>query len=100
MGEIKQAAEDFLRASELFSQEPKLFANIMDVPIAMTFLAQSEWDEARSLLQKALDARYLKGFGFREGFGSVSEFNQKFNVAIPQDLSEMLEPPEDGNNME
>ena len=99
IGEISPATEDFLRARELFSQEPEPLASIMDVPLAMAFLAQAKWDEARILLQKALDAGYREGFSFREEFGSVSEFNQKFNVNIPQDLAQILDIPEDCDKM-
>ena len=95
LGKIELATEDLQRAKQLFSEMPGGLERIADVSIAMTLLAQSKWDEAKTLLQDVLDAGYLEGFGFHEDFGSVSDFNRKYNVEIPNDLAEMLEPPSD-----
>ena len=100
MGEIEHATEDLKLARQLFSEESEDFANMADVSLATALLAQSKWDDARILLQNALDDGYLPGFGFHDDFGSVSDFNQKYNVKIPKELAEMLEPPEDETNVD
>ena len=95
LGKIEPATEDLQRAKQLFSEAPGGLERIADVSMAMTFLAQSKWDDAKTLLQDVLDAGYLEGFRFCEAFGSVSDFNRKYNVKITNDLAEMLEPPPD-----
>ena len=95
LGKIKLATEDLQHAKQLFSETSEGLEKVAGVSLAMVLLAQSKWKEARTLLQDALDAGYLEGFGFCDDFGSVSDFNQKYGVKIPNDLVDMLEPPQE-----
>ena len=99
LGKIELANEDIQHAKKLLSEVPGGLDRIADVSMAMTFLAQSKWDDAKTLLQDVLNAGYLEGFGFRESFGSVSDFDRKYNVKIPNDLAKMLEPPSDESDL-
>ena len=95
LGKIELATKDLQHAKQLFSETSEGLEKVADVGLAMALLAQSKWKEARTLLQDALDAGYLEGFGFCDDFGSVSDFNQKYGVKIPNDLVEMLEPSQE-----
>ena len=95
LGEIELATKDLQHAKQLFCEMSEGLEKVADVSLAMALLAQSKWDEAKALLRGALDAGYLEGFGFCDDFGSVSDFNQKYGVKIPNDLVEMLEPPQE-----
>lgn len=99
LGKIEPATEDLQRAKQLFSEQPGGLESIADVSLAMTLLAQSKWADAKTLLQDVLNAGYLEGFGFYDDFGSVSDFNKKYNVKIPNDIAEMLKPPSDESDL-
>ncbi len=84
-GEYNDAIQDFEHAIELDNDHSCAYHNR---GIARLFLAQ--WEEARTDLETA------KGMGvdivstFCDGFKSVSEFEKKNNIEIPEDISAML----------
>ena len=91
LNDLRRSSEDLERAKDLISDSA---VSIVDVRLGFSRLAQSNWDDARQLFQGARDRGYLEGFGFSDVFGSVSEFNQKYRVNIPDDLAAMLAPPQ------
>ena len=90
LNDLQRSSEDFQLAKSLIADD---FAPTVDVQLGFLHLAQSNWDGAKELFQSVLDRGYLEGFGFSDFFGSVSEFNRKYCVAIPDDLAAMLTPP-------
>ena len=90
LNDLPRSSEDLERAKTLIAAD---FVRIVDVSLGFLLLAQSNWDDAKGLLQSALDRGFLQGFGFSNEFGSVPEFNQKYGVVIPDDLAEVLAPP-------
>ena len=90
LNDLRRSSEDFRHAKSLIAEE---FASTVDVQLGFLHLAQSNWDGAKEIFQSVLDRGYLEGFGFADFFGSVSEFNLKYGVVIPDDLAAMLKPP-------
>ena len=93
MVELEEALQDLQHVEELTYDGLENLRTIVDVKWGMVCLATSDWEQARTRLQSALEGGYLEGFGFRDDFGSVSDFNLKYSVVIPDDLATMLEPP-------
>ena len=98
MVDLEWARQDLHHAEELTHDGLENLTTTVDVKLAMVCLAISDWEQARIRLQSALEGGYLEGFGFREDFGSVSDFNLKYAVVIPDDLAAMLEPSVDDDN--
>ena len=58
----------------------------------VTCLILKEWEKARSDLTTAKNKRLVIAAFFSSTFGSISNFEQKYNVQLPHDIAEMLTP--------
>ena len=100
MGDLETALQDLKHVKELICGGLEHFTTTADVRLAMVCLAKSDWGQARMLFQSALEGGYVEGFGFREEFGSVSDFSLKYGVMIPDDLVDMLESSIDEDDLD
>ena len=100
MADLERALQALEYVKELIRGDLEIFTTTVDVKLAMVCLAKSDWEQARMLLRSALEGGYLEGFGFQEDFGSVSDFNVKYGVVIPDDLASMLEPSFDEEDLD
>ncbi len=84
-GNYVQAIGDFDRAIELAKDHICAFHNR-----GVTHLFLCQWDMARTDLITAKDLGADIETPFRADFGSVATFEGKYEVAIPEDIAEML----------
>ena len=88
-GEIDRAIADHDQAIQIKSDNV-LFYNDR----SMTLLQAQEWEKAKS------DLTAVRNMGidiidlFRNTYASVTDFEQRYNVQMPEDLATMLTPPQ------
>ena len=86
-GDHARAIQDYGKAIALNPDYAKAYNNRGEA-----WLVLKEWDKARSDLTTARNRGLDIAKLFSSAFGSVSNFEQKFHVQLPDDIAEMLTP--------
>ena len=86
-GDLDRATQDYKKAIDLKPDDAKAYYNR-----SVAWLILKEWDKARSDLIAAKSKGVDSAKPFSSAFGSVSNFEQKYNVQLPDDIAEMLTP--------
>ena len=86
-GELVRAIQDYDQAIDLDPDHTLAYYNR-----GVMWLLPKEWTKARSDLTTAKERGVPIAEFFSSMFGSVSNFEQTFNVQLPDDIKEMLTP--------
>ncbi len=88
-GEVERAIEDYDRAIQIKSDNVLFYNNR-----AIALLHLQEWEKAK------LDLTIARNMGvdiialFHNSFSSIADFEQRYGVEIPEDITALLTPPQ------
>ena len=86
-GDLDRALKDFGKAIKLKPDYGEAYFNR-----ALVYLVLKKWNQARSDLTEAKNKGVDIAHNFSSMYGSVSDFQQKFNIQLPEDIAAMLTP--------
>ena len=87
-GEFDRAVEDYDIAIQLKEDNVYLYNNR-----SMALLPLQEWEKAKSDLSTAKNLGADIVLVFRNAFGNIADFEQKYGVKLSEDIVAMLTPP-------
>ena len=88
-GDLDRAMQDYNKALDLRPNKEAYFNR------GVRLLQTKEWEQARSDLLSAGNMGMNLVAAFGSGYGSVAEFEEKYNVELPQDVAETLSVEEE-----
>ena len=87
-GKYDEAIKDYNKAIELEPDDALAYYNR-----GLAWLAFTEWEKAKSDLTTAKNMGIDIIAAFRDQYRSIADFEQRFNVRLPEDIATMLTPP-------
>ena len=88
-GDFDNAIKDYNKAIQLNPDDAMVYSNR-----AEAWLHLKDWEKARSDITTAKDMGADIIASFHNDYASVEDFEQKMGIQLPEDIAEMLTPPQ------